>query len=202
MPVPAFSFNFYLFSSWISPTQLILIGNIEIYFHQKMIHEVWAATVNYKVSQDLETACVHSFILFYLNCARRQVLSRCSVRIEASVVLPYSSQGPRVCVINLFSQLILCWADNGICPLPSASSATINCSQFSNTTVHHTWCDPPPPTWFFHPPVSTRLFWLMIYLLLLLVGISPNFYYSRYLVLPASSQSDNKYTKSCLPVGH
>lgn len=33
-------------------------------------------------------------------------------RIEATTALLYSSQGPRVCVIRPFSQLIPCWADN------------------------------------------------------------------------------------------
>lgn len=42
---------------------------------------------------------------------------RCSGRIEATVVLLHSSQGPRVCVIRPFSQLILCWADNQLCQL-------------------------------------------------------------------------------------
>lgn len=75
-------------------------------------------------------------------CAsRKNLIPRCLIGIGANALLLYSSQGPRVCVINLLCHFIPWWADNGICPL-AAYHQEFPCTFHSHHShcTWRTWC--------------------------------------------------------------
>lgn len=135
------------------------------------------------------------------NCLLSSVSSRCSSRIEATVMQRYCSQGPGVCVTCLFSQLIPWWADNGICPLPpehhnffcssQTQRASLDVASFIHITyLHSKWLsDYLPVCQTYMSSLSQLMLRLSVWIPIIL------FFQDCY-----SATHNNKYATSCLPV--